>query len=155
MKLSLIALLTVAAQQVTSLGFSTYKQIIEGQDNSGTISYSPLERSSTIFLYIQITAGSDHTDIINDFKTLAENYGSQGVGVIPRVRYGQPDGSVDTEPDESILLDDVSTWAQVFASAADTIDIPVIQAGFLGPWGEWHVSNTHVPLSNYLLTKPC
>lgn len=134
------ALLAVALQQVAAIGFTTYKQILEGTDNSGTIAYSSLDRSDMIFLYIQIIAGSDHSQIIDDFQTLCQNYGSQGVGVIPRVRYGNSDGSIATEPDESILMSDVATWAGVFSDVSNTIEIPVIQAGFLGEWGEWHVS---------------
>jgi hypothetical protein len=135
-----ILLCCAVLQPVTAIGFTTYAQILEGTDNSGTVAYSAPDRSNTLFLYIQIVAGSDHSQIIEDFQTLAQNYGSQGVGVIPRVRYGNSDGSIATEPDESILMSDVSTWAGVFAGVSNTIDIPVIQAGFLGEWGEWHVS---------------
>jgi hypothetical protein len=127
-------------QQVSAIGFSTYAQIVEGTDNSGQVTYSKPDRSTTLFLYIQITPdGADHSAIVNDFNTLAQNYGSQGVALIPRVRYGYSDGSVTTEPDESILMNDVSTWAAVFSNITGTVDIPVIQAGFLGEWGEWHV----------------
>ncbi|QKX54376.1 uncharacterized protein TRUGW13939_01462 [Talaromyces rugulosus] len=126
-------------QQVSAIGFSTYAQIVEGGDNSGQITYSKPDRSTTLFLYIQITPdGADHSAIVNDFNTLAQNYGSQGVALIPRVRYGYSDGSVTTEPDESILMNDVSTWAAAFSNITGTVDIPVIQAGFLGEWGEWH-----------------
>jgi hypothetical protein len=124
-----------------TVGFTTYKEIDEGKDNSGEIAYSGLfSRSSTLFLYIQITPdGADHADIIDDFKTLARNFGSQGVSVIPRVRYGWPNNTIATEPEESILMNDVSTFATVFQDITGTINIPVIQAGFLGEWGEWHV----------------
>ncbi|KAF3407056.1 hypothetical protein DPV78_001818 [Talaromyces pinophilus] len=123
-----------------TVGFTTYKEIDEGKDNSGEIAYSELfSRSSTLFLYIQITPdGADHADIIDDFKTLARNFGSQGVSVIPRVRYGWPNNTIATEPEESILMNDVSTFATVFQDITGTINIPVIQAGFLGEWGEWH-----------------
>lgn len=91
-------------------------------------------------MYIQIYAGQDHTAIIDDFNTLAQNYGSQGVSVIPRVCYQTP-GTQDitTEPDTSVLFPEVTQFAQVFEDASSTINIPVIQAGFLGQWGEWHV----------------
>ncbi|KAH8703198.1 hypothetical protein BGW36DRAFT_333852 [Talaromyces proteolyticus] len=129
----------LAIKQTAAIGFSTYAQLVEGADNSGQIAYSKPDRSTTLFLYIQITPdGADHSNIISQFNTLAENYGSQGISVIPRVRYGYSDGSIATEPDESILMNDVSTWAGVFSNITGTIDIPVIQAGFLGQWGEWH-----------------
>jgi hypothetical protein len=142
MKLAYPLAFGAVLQQVSAIGFSTYAQIVEGADNSGTIAYSKPDRSNTLFLYIQITPdGADHSAIVGDFNTLAENYGSQGVAVIPRVRYGYSDGSVATEPDESILMNDVSTWAAAFSNITGTVDIPVIQAGFLGEWGEWHVRN--------------
>lgn len=136
-----LALGVVLQRASATVGFTTYKEIDEGVDNTGEIAYSELfSRSSTLFLYIQITPdGADHTDIIDDFKTLAQNYGSQGVSVIPRVRYGWPNGTIATEPEESILMNDVSTFATVFQDVTGTINIPVIQAGFLGEWGEWHV----------------
>jgi hypothetical protein len=139
--LKCLALSIVLQSASASVGFTTYKEIDEGSDNSGEIAYSELfSRSSTLFLYIQITPdGADHTDIIDDFNTLAQNYGSQGVSVIPRVRYGWPNGTIATEPEESILMNDVSTFATVFEDITGTINIPVIQAGFLGEWGEWHV----------------
>jgi len=143
------ALFAIALQQVTAIGFTTYAQILEDTDNSGTIAYSALDRSNTLFLYIQIIAGSDHSQIIQDFQALSQNYGSQGVSVIPRVRYGNSDGSIATEPDESILMSDVSTWASVFSGVSNTINIPVIQAGFLGQWGEWHVSTILPQLITY------
>ena len=135
----LISLLT--AELSVGLGFTTYKEIREGADNSAAVAYSPLNRSEALFLYVQIKAGGDHAGLIEDFHTLARNYGIRGVQLIPRVRYGNPDGSVSAEPDDSsALLDDVATWAAVFTDVAATIEIPVIQAGFLGLWGEWHVS---------------
>lgn len=139
--LTSLALGVVVQRAVAAVGFTTYKEIDEGKDNSGSIAYSELfGRSSTLFLYIQITPdGADHTDIIIDFKTLAQNYGSHGISVIPRVRYGWPNGTIATEPEESILMQDVSTFATVFQDITGTINIPVIQAGFLGQWGEWHV----------------
>lgn len=135
---ALIAALISLAQ---GLGFTTYNDILENRDNSGQIAYNSLpSRSNTLFLYIQIIAGADHSAIVQDFKTLVTNYGRQGVSVIPRVRYVLADGSVTTEPtDQDLILRDVAQWAQIFAEASQEIDIPVIQAGFLGPWGEWHV----------------
>ncbi|RYP78988.1 hypothetical protein DL770_006783 [Monosporascus sp. CRB-9-2] len=139
MRIYELLLATLAVKFATAIGFATYKEIREGSDNSEAIAYSPLDRSHTLFLYIQIIAGWDHMQIINDFKTLAQNYGSSGMSVIPRVRYGNPDGSVTTEPsDQALILDDVETWAGVFSEVSGTIQIPVIQAGFLGLWGEWH-----------------
>lgn len=136
-----LALSVVLQRTVAAVGFTTYKEIDEERDNSGEIAYSELfSRSSTLFLYIQITPdGADHSDIIDDFTTLTQNYGSRGVSVIPRVRYGWPNGTIATEPEESILMKDVSIFATVFQSITGTIIIPVIQAGFLGEWGEWHV----------------
>jgi Domain of unknown function (DUF4874) len=135
--------LGAAMQQVSALGYTTYKEIDEGVDNSGTVAYSEPERSTTLFLYIQILPyGGDHVDIISDFYTLAENYGSQGISVIPRVRYGFANLTITTEPDSGILLPDVELFAEVFSNVTDIIDIPVLQAGFLGEWGEWHVRPT-------------
>ncbi|RYP36171.1 hypothetical protein DL767_003503 [Monosporascus sp. MG133] len=139
MRIYELLLATLAVRFAIAIGFATYKEIREGSDNSETIAYSPLDRSHTLFLYIQIIAGWDHVQIINDFKTLAQNYGSNSVSVIPRVRYGNPDGSVTTEPsDQALILEDVETWAGAFSEVSGTIQIPVIQAGFLGLWGEWH-----------------
>jgi hypothetical protein len=133
-------LAVAASTNLASAGFATYKLIAEGQDNSGELAYWELDRSNTLFLYIQLLAGGDHQSVINDFKTLAQNYGSHGVSVIPRVRYGNPDGSEAPEPeDANLILQDVQLWSDIFADIAGTIEIPVIQAGFLGLWGEWHV----------------
>lgn len=146
-----IVLASTAAKLATA-GFATYKEIRSGFDNSEKIKYSPLDRSETLFLYIQITAGVDDSDVIADFKTLARNYGDEGVKAIPRVRYGTLDGEFTSEPEDlELILDDVDRWAGVFEEVAgDLIDIPVIQAGFLGEWGEWHVSQPNSCLTTHL-----
>ncbi|KFH44106.1 hypothetical protein ACRE_051150 [Hapsidospora chrysogenum ATCC 11550] len=132
-------LLVAAAANAATIGFASYREIIAGADNSHAITYTELDRSSTLFLNIQIVAGEDNAAVIDDFRTLCENYGAQNVSVIPRVRYGSPDGSMALEPeDSSQVLTDVATWADVFAGVKGTIDIPVLQAGFLGAWAEWH-----------------
>lgn len=133
-------LLAAAAAEAANIGWATYSLIATGQDNTDAITYYEPDRSNTLFLNIQIIAGQDNSAVIEDFKTLCKNYGSQGVAIIPRVRYGNTDGSMAEEPeDASQVQSDVETWAKVFADVAGTIDIPVLQAGFLGPWGEWHV----------------
>ncbi|KAM0268383.1 hypothetical protein ACHAQH_010007 [Verticillium albo-atrum] len=153
MRLTLWATLSAAvavAAQSTSLGFTTYKEIREGSDNSDAIRYYELNRSNSLFLYVQIIAGQDHSDLIQDFKTLCRNYGAAGVSVIPRVRYGDAAGNFVTEPDDvHQVLTDVLTWGKVFSEASASIDMPVVQAGFLGLWGEWHSG----PLSENLKVK--
>jgi hypothetical protein len=141
MRLSQLIVASTAAK-LASAGFATYKEIRSGFDNSDEIQYRSLDRSDTLFLYIQITAGQNDSDVIEDFRTLARNYGDEGVKAVPRVRYGTPDGEVTSEPEDlDLILDDVDRWAGVFGEVAgNLIDIPVIQAGFLGQWGEWHVS---------------
>jgi hypothetical protein len=141
MKLFSVILSALAVEQVAAVGFAIYHELLEGQENSGNVAYSQLDddgRADTMFLYIQIIAGSDHTSIIEDFKTLAKNYGGRGVRAIPRVRYGTAGGDIATEPDETTLMADVEQWATVFSDVSNTIDMPVVQAGFLGQWGEWH-----------------
>lgn len=142
MHLSLILVLTIAVKYAATIGFTTYKEIKEGFDNSAVIQYAAPDRSDTLFLYIQIIAGDDHAALIDDFKTLSQNYGSNGISIIPRLRYGTSSGDVSAEPnDREQVLRDVATWANVFSDVLDTVRIPVIQAGFLGQWGEWHVRN--------------
>ena len=141
MRLSKLIVSLLTAGLSAGLGFTTYKEIREGTDNSPAVAYQPLDRSNALFLYVQIVAGGNHTGLIDDFNALARNYGEHGVQLVPRVRYGNPDGSVAAEPNDSaVLIADVKAWAAVFAAAADIIQIPVVQAGFLGLWGEWHVS---------------
>jgi hypothetical protein len=123
-----------------AFGFITYRQLISGQNNSWSTTYSPLDRSNTLILIIQIVPGADNTQVINDFKTAVTVWGSKGVAIIPRVRYGFADGSPAEQTNQDELLKDVRTWANLFASVSNTVHIPLIQAGFLGPWGEWHVS---------------
>lgn len=140
MRLSHVVAASVAVNGAAASGFATYKEILEGADNSGAVAYSELDRSNTIFLYIQIVAGQDHQSLISDFKTLSQNYGAKGVSLVPRVRYGAANGDIATEPeDRELLLNDVATWAKAFSDVSGVIDMPVIQAGFLGQWGEWHV----------------
>ena len=65
MRLFKIILAALAVGSVTAaIGFTAYKEILQGSDNSGTIAYNKLDRSHTIFLYIQIIAGMDHPQII-------------------------------------------------------------------------------------------
>ncbi|KAF5689061.1 hypothetical protein FDENT_4563 [Fusarium denticulatum] len=139
MHLPLILAMTIAVKCAATIGFTTYKEIKEGSDNSAAIQFAALDRSDTLFLYIQIIAGGDHAALINDFKALSQNYGSNGISIIPRVRYGTSSGDISAEPnDREKLLNDVATWANVFSDISGTVQIPVIQAGFLGQWGEWH-----------------
>jgi hypothetical protein len=141
-------LVAAAAAKVASAGFATYKEIRAGFDNSGEIAYYELDRSNTLFLYIQITAGGNYSHLIDDFKTLARNYGERGVSVVPRVRYGNEKGDVVSEPENlDMILEDVAAWGEVFSDVIQQglIEIPVIQAGFLGLWGEWHASRPIIP----------
>jgi hypothetical protein len=145
MHISRVILAATALRSVdaVSIGFTTFKVITEGTDNSLTVSYQELpNKSDTINLMVDILEGKDHAQIVDDFKTLAKNYGSHGVKLIPRIRYGSVNGTeAATEPsNQTLLLQDVSLWASAISSISDIIQIPVIQAGFLGPWGEWHVS---------------
>lgn len=139
------SLVALAISMVDAVGFSTYKDIFQGRDNSGQIAYNALpSRSHTLFLYIQIIAGTDHSSIIQDFKTLVNNYGPNGVSIIPRVRYGSANGDIALEPtDQNVIFNDVSEWAKIFSDVSGQINIPVIQAGFLGQYGEWHVSHIY------------
>ncbi|CZS88396.1 uncharacterized protein RAG0_00141 [Rhynchosporium agropyri] len=150
----LLQLLTgTALASVATAGFATYKEIRSGFDNCNIIHYEELDRSDTLFLYIQIVHGQDYSDVIKDFKTLAKNYGERGVKAIPRVRYGKADGSVTSEPNDlNAIKEDVATWVGVFSEVKDIITIPVIQAGFLGEWGEWH-SGPFVPGKGIYETK--
>lgn len=77
MRISLILITATAIKYAATLGFITYKEIKEGFDNSGAIGYSALDRSDTLFLYIQIVAGEDHAALLDDFKKLSQNYGSK------------------------------------------------------------------------------
>lgn len=128
-----------AAQLAAGLGFASYREIRTGFDNTDEIEYYETPRQAVLFLYLQIIAGTDHTKLINDFKTLAKNYGSKGVPVIPRVRYGNTKGDFIAEPkNATLIMEDVKIWTKVFTDIQSTIEVPVIQAGFLGLWGEWH-----------------
>ena len=46
------------------IGFTSFFELIEGRDNSGSTSYHTLDRSTSIQLNIQIVAGRDHAQII-------------------------------------------------------------------------------------------
>lgn len=129
----------LAVQTAAAYGWSTYREILEGTNNADEISYWELDRSNIIWLYIQIRVGGDHASLIKDFKTLVNNYRNKGVSLIPRVRYGDANGEVIAEPNDSaLILKDVAQWAGIFTEVSSLIDIPLIQAGFLGLWGEWH-----------------
>ncbi len=133
-------LFVASAVRAATLGLSTYREIIAGQDNSGSIAYSDLDRSNTISLVIQIVAGRDNSDVIDAFMTLCQNFGPHGTSLMPRVRYGSLDGTATEEPNNlDQIMTDVGTWAKAFGDVAGIITIPVVQAGFLGLWGEWHV----------------
>ncbi|TFK97237.1 hypothetical protein BDV98DRAFT_596845 [Pterulicium gracile] len=134
------ALVPALLASVVSAGFTTYKLIAEGANNANQLTYYAPQRSTSLFLYIQILPdGGAHQSIINDFRTLVRNYGSKGVSIVPRIRYGPADGSEAPEPDNAALIrKDVELWAGVFKSVEGQIQIPVIHAGFLGLWGEWH-----------------
>jgi len=133
--LSLLALLPLAL----SSGFTTYIEIDEGQDNSASIAYRAPHLSSTLFVYVQIQPGAPHTQVFSDFTTLCDNYAGRNISVIPRVRYGDPGGAVLAEPRDPAQIDaDVRQWVGVLSAARTVIDIPIVQAGFLGRGGEWH-----------------
>lgn len=134
-------LLPLLLSTLVSAGFTTYKLIVEGADNTNSVTYYPPLRSTSLILSVQILPnGGNHSTIIQDFRTLVQNYGSKGVSIIPRVRYGPSDGTEAPEPnDAALIMKDVELWAEVFASVAGVVVIDVIHAGFLGLWGEWHV----------------
>lgn len=148
MRPNIILSATVAAQLASALGFASYREIRSGESerNAGEIAYHDTPRSNTLFLYIQIQPGVDDSDVIADFKTLANNYNAKGISVIPRVRYGVGETFMPEPEDQAQILADVDRWVDVFKEVKNMINIPVIQAGFLGLWGEWHVRWTNVYL---------
>ena len=129
-----------SAWLVQASGFTTYKQLVEGADNAWNVAYHPLDRSDTLFVNVQILPnGSDHTALWNDFKTMCNNHAGKNISVIPRMRYGNADGSATPEPsDANLILSDLNAWIGVLNSTSSIIDIPIVQAGVLGLWGEWH-----------------
>ena len=63
-----------------------------------------------------------------------------GLKVIVRVNYGHrgPGGDYTTyeDPAEEIILDHMSQLAPIWEENVDVIAL--FEAGFIGPWGEWH-----------------
>lgn len=129
-----------SAWLVQASGFTTFKQLVEGANNTWNVAYLPLDRSDTLFVNVQILPnGSDHTALWNDFMTMCNNHAGKNISVIPRMRYGNADGSVTPEPsDANIIISDLNGWIGVLNSTSSIINIPLVQAGVLGPWGEWH-----------------
>jgi hypothetical protein len=69
-----------------------------------------------------------------------------GLKVIFRAAYGYTDRDYRTDPkDMSRMLGHVRQIGVVLTENADTLF--AVQAGFLGPWGEWHDSNWGDPPS--------
>ncbi|MBT3343847.1 MAG: DUF4832 domain-containing protein [Gemmatimonadetes bacterium] len=64
----------------------------------------------------------------------------QGMKVIVRGSYGSrgPGGDYTTyaDPAEAIIRNHITQLAPIFAAHADVIAL--FEAGFIGPWGEWH-----------------
>ena len=141
-KISLFSsiLIPLASAATSFTGFTTFKQLTEGADNSDQIAYYAPSKSSTLFVNVQILPdGSDHSDIWTDFKSLASNYAAHKIAIIPRVRYGTSDGNITPEPsDANVIAADVLGWASLLNSTKSFVTYPIVQAGFLGQWGEWH-----------------
>lgn len=146
--LNIIAAAAMARVASASLGFAIYREIRSNPggsnppwNNADEIHDDYMPNSNTFFLYIQLIEGYDQSQIIKDFQEFARVHGANGVKVIPRVRYGKNNGDYTVEPKNwDTIMNDVRTWTKVFTDAQKDIEIPVIQAGFLGLWGEWHVS---------------
>lgn len=165
--INLIVTAAMARVASATLGFALYRELRSNPngsdppyDNAGQISDDWMPYSSTVFMYIQIIEGYDQTRIIEDFKRFARVHGPNGIKVIPRVRYGKDNGDYAVEPrDWDTVMADVRRWTRVFIDAQADIAIPVIQAGFLGLWGEWHVSrsqvDSHPPLYCGRLCSSC
>lgn len=146
--MNLIAAAAMAPMVSASLGFAIYRELRsnpEGSDpphdQQNNIEETYMPSSTTVFMYIQIIEGFDQSQVIEDFQRFTRLHGPNGIKVIPRVRYGQRNGDYSVEPKNwDTVMKDVKRWTQIFTDAQDDIEIPVIQAGFLGLWGEWHVS---------------
>ncbi|KAL8832817.1 MAG: hypothetical protein Q9191_000001 [Dirinaria sp. TL-2023a] len=129
-----------SAWLVQASGFTTYRQLVEGANNDYNVAYQPLDRSDTLFVNVQILPnGSDHTCLWNDFTAMCNNHAGKNISVIPRMRYGKADGSITPEPDDAnIIISDLNDWIGVLNSTSSIINIPIVQAGVLGQYGEWH-----------------
>jgi len=83
-------------------------------------------------------------DIEGDFETLRE----AGFKAVVRFAYTNPNNNdpySTTEPEKSRLLGHISQLAPILTAVQDVI--MSMQAGFVGPWGEWH-SSTHFSNAN-------
>lgn len=149
--MTLIAAAAMARMTSASLGIAIYRELrsnpeASDHNNQAEIDDVELPYSSTVFLYIQIIEGYNQSQVIKDFREFARVHGAQGNKVIPRVRYGGNGGEEVVEPKNwNTIMEDVKRWTQIFKEVQDDIEIPIIQAGFLGRWGEWHVSRTSSP----------
>jgi hypothetical protein len=150
--MNLIAAAAMAPMVSASLGFAIYRELRSNPsgssppyDNNEQIEETYMPSSDTVFMYIQIIEGFDQSQIIEDFQRFARLQGERHIKVIPRVRYGKRNGDYSVEPKNwTTVMEDVKRWTKVFTDAQADIEIPVIQAGFLGLWGEWHVSHSQL-----------
>lgn len=100
---------------------------------------------------ITLLAGKLLLEPYREAKTLPEDYlqkvqagftqaRKDGLKVVVRVNYGHrgPGGDYTTyeDPDPAILLSHIRQLAPVWEENADVIAL--FEAGFVGPWGEWH-----------------
>jgi hypothetical protein len=147
--LNLLAAAAMAPVVSASLGLAIYRELRSNpggstppHDEAGQVEDPWFPRdTSTVFMYIQIIEGYDQSQVIKDFQQFARLHGPNGIKVIPRVRYSEMNGDYTVEPTSwTTIMNDVKRWTKVFTDAQADIEIPVIQAGFLGLWGEWHVS---------------
>ena len=157
MYISRVVLIGIGLSAVTAIGFTDEVLLVEGSDNSDKINYKAPAYTDAVFAYVQISTDYDqyqhHTQIFQDFQDLTSNLGSAGIPIIPRVRYGEAgnEQGYTPEPDnQATIIRDVTSWAKELITAKGKVDIPVVQAGFLGDWGEWHVCSDFFLIKRWL-----
>jgi hypothetical protein len=82
------------------------------------------------------------TQVRNAFSAARDN----GLKIIFRAAYGYTDNDYRADPtDMNIITNHITQLGAIFRENEDVLY--AVQAGFLGPWGEWHGSNWGDPPS--------
>ena len=84
--------------------------------------------------------------LLDGLRTGFANARQSGVKIIPRFVYNYPDGETEyrnaTDASLTQVLAHIAQLKPVLQENTDVI--AYLQAGFIGAWGEWHLSLIHI-----------
>jgi len=123
-------------------GFFRFDSVVTQDD----FSYVRAGGQTLVFSYVRLDSWRSQdlpTSLLDSLKTGFGHARDAGVKVVLRFAYNNgPYPNAEPDASKAWVLKHISQLRPILRSEADVI--AVVQAGFIGAWGEWHTSTNHL-----------